>query len=155
MQCLLPWAEVVMLMHASPAPSLMEQHLFTQPQPSTLCLLSGKTVTAWIKSFHSTLKDDIGCGSGVSCMQLHPGGWGRVGWARRSFSLPCFRLAHILRQPSAPIHPLDPILLGLKEYKSQRASTHYHQHIAVAQSISEHLVHQWFPLFKLFEMRQH
>ena len=85
------------------------------------------------------------CGSGVSCMQLHPGGWGRVGWARRSFSLPCFRLAHILRQPSAPIHPLDPILLGLKECKSQHASTYYHQHIAVAQSISEHLV-RWFPL---------
>ena len=47
-----------------------------------------------------------------------------VGWASRSFSLPCFWLAHILCQPSAPIHSLHWIRFSLawKEINTQYGS---------------------------------
>ena len=109
MQCLLPWAEVVM--HAC----------ITCEQPdgagSTFSLnhkfhavsrVRKKTGPASIQGFHSTLKNGV---CRTCTLRVGEGG----ARSSRSFSLPCFRLAHILCQPSAPIHPLDQILLGSKD----------------------------------------
>ena len=140
MQCLLPWAEVVM--HAC----------ITCEQPdgagSTFSLnhkfhavsrVRKKTGPASIQGFHWTLKNDFQLAEQVcSTCTLRVG----EGWASssRSFSLPCFRLAHILCQPSAPIHPLDQILPGSKDVQIQHAFPRHHQYMTLTCSTPEHLV---------------
>ena len=90
-----------------------------------------KTGPASIQGFHSTLKNGV-C---RTCTLRVGEGWAR---SSRSFSLPCFRLAHILPQPSAPIHPL--ILLGSKDVQIQHAFPGHHQYMTLTCSTPEHLV---------------
>ena len=109
MQCLLPWAEVVM--HAC---ITCEQPDGAAPFHSTTSItlspVSGKNYHCMNQKLSRLIKECLlAWGSGVSYM--HPGV--DDGWASRSFSLPCFRLAHILRQPSAPIHPMHWIQFSL------------------------------------------